>query len=66
VYGVIEIHADLGKCEGYANCIVAAPDVFDIDDDGKVVVLRASVDDGERDRVSESVRACPAAALSLR
>jgi ferredoxin len=62
---VIEIHADLDKCEGYANCIVAAPDVFDIDDDGKVVVLRTSAGDSERQRISESVRGCPAGALSL-
>jgi ferredoxin len=63
--GVIEIHADLDKCEGYANCIVAAPDVYDIDDDGKVFLLRTSVQDSERARVSESVRSCPASALSL-
>jgi ferredoxin len=66
VHGVIEIRADLDKCEGYANCILAAPDVFDIDDEGKVVVLRASVGDSGRERVAESVRACPAAALSIR
>lgn len=62
---MIEVRADLTRCEGYANCIVAAPDTFDVDDDGKVVLLRASVEDGERERVGESVRSCPAGALWL-
>lgn len=62
---MIKVHADLEKCEGYANCIVAAPDTFDIDDDSQVVLLRTSVPETERDRVAESVRSCPASALWL-
>ena len=37
------VKADLGACEGYANCVVAADDVFDIDDDGVVVLLRSEI-----------------------
>ncbi|MEU3618008.1 ferredoxin [Streptomyces sp. NPDC006872] len=62
---MIKIAADIGKCEGYANCVVAAADVYDIDDDGHVVVLRSTVDDSERSRVAEAVRSCPAAAIWL-
>lgn len=62
---VIKVHADREQCQGYANCIVAAPDVFDIDDDGIVVVLRDQIEDSERDHVDESVRSCPVAALRL-
>ena len=28
--------ADLGACQGYANCVAGADDYFDIDDDGVV------------------------------
>ena len=27
------VKADLSLCQGYANCVVAAGDYFDIDDD---------------------------------
>ncbi|MES3636613.1 ferredoxin [Mycobacterium intracellulare] len=63
---MIRVEADRELCQGYANCIAAAPDVFDIDDDGIVVVLRDEVEDSERARVDESVRSCPVAALRLR
>ena len=28
------LKADFGACQGYANCVDAAPDTYDIDDDG--------------------------------
>lgn len=62
---MLDVGADYKKCEGYANCIMAAPDVFDINDEGVVVVLRDSVEDEERARVTESIRSCPVAALTL-
>lgn len=62
---MIKIGADVGKCEGYANCVIAASDVYDIDDDGKVIVLRPAVEQGEREKVEEAVRSCPAAAIWL-
>lgn len=63
---MIEVGADHATCEGYANCIMAAPDVFDVDEEGTVVVLRDQVEDSERDRVEESVRSCPVSALWLK
>lgn len=60
------IHVDFTKCQGYANCVVSAPEVFDLDDNGKVDVLRATVDDAALTEVREAVRSCPAAALTLK
>ncbi len=63
---MINIEVDRELCQGYANCIVAAPDVFDLDEDGRVMVLRGQVGgDSERGRLDESVRSCPVAALRL-
>lgn len=36
---MICLKVDLTKCEGYANCVVAAPDLYDINDDGVVELL---------------------------
>jgi ferredoxin len=62
---VIQVQANLRICEGFANCLVAAPDLFDLDDDDKVVILETSMDDSERARVEEAIRSCPVAALSI-
>jgi ferredoxin len=35
------VKADLGQCQGYGNCVAAADDTFDLDDDAVVALLRA-------------------------
>lgn len=62
---MFRVHADLAKCEGYANCIIAAPDVFSIDDDNVVEVLDENPPEGERPAAEEAVRNCPTQALSI-
>ena len=57
------VKADLSLCQGYANCVVAADDYFDIDDEGLVVLLKTEVPDSERTRVEEAARSCPVSAL---
>jgi ferredoxin len=62
---VPKLNADAAACEGYGNCVASAPDAFDIDDDGVVVVLRDTITEHERERIEESVRSCPVDALSI-
>ncbi|MGH3949286.1 MAG: ferredoxin [Pseudonocardiaceae bacterium] len=62
---MVTITADLQKCQGYANCVVASPDVFDLSDDGKVDLQQAQVADEAVAEVEEAVRSCPAAALKM-
>jgi ferredoxin len=59
------LKADFGACQGYANCVDAAPDVYDIDDDGVVVLLMDSFPDDERTRIEEAARSCPVSALTI-
>lgn len=59
------VRADLDTCLGYANCVVAADDYFDVDDDGAVVLLRVDVPESDRARVEEAVRSCPVSALKV-
>jgi len=57
--------ADVDLCQGYGNCTTSAPDVYDIDDDGKVVLLKQTVNDADRSRVQEAARSCPVDALRV-
>lgn len=59
------VKADFDACQGYANCVVAAPDVYDIDDEGTVVLLKDSITDDERPNVEDAVSSCPVSALSI-
>ncbi len=59
------ITADTAACQGHARCALLAPDHFDVDDYGKVVVQRADVDDDDLADVKEAVISCPELALSL-
>jgi 3-phenylpropionate/trans-cinnamate dioxygenase ferredoxin reductase subunit len=60
-----KVTADLVQCQGYANCVIAADDTFDIGDDGVVVLLRTEVPEADRARVEAAARACPVSALTV-
>lgn len=60
-----KIIADLELCQGYGNCITSASDVFDIDDDGKVVLLTDTISEADRTRIEDAARSCPINALSV-
>ncbi|GGR46144.1 3-phenylpropionate/trans-cinnamate dioxygenase ferredoxin reductase subunit [Nocardioides luteus] len=60
-----KLTADFGACQGYANCVVAADDVYDIDDDGIVVLLKEHIEESDRARVEEAARSCPVNALQV-
>lgn len=59
------IKADRTACQGYANCVIAAEDYFDIDDRGLVVARKTVVPTEDRIRVEEAARSCPVAALQV-
>ncbi|WP_081236701.1 ferredoxin [Streptomyces viridosporus] len=61
----MKVHADTARCQGHGRCALLAPDVFDVDDDGKVVVLLADVGDDHAADVREAVTSCPEAALEV-
>lgn len=61
--GVIKTNRE--ACQGYANCVLAAEDYFDIDDRGLVVARKTEVPDADKTRVEEAARSCPVAALEV-
>lgn len=62
----MKVGVDLAACEGYVACVLAAPEVFDIDDTaGKVMVLQLHPGAELQFDTETAVRACPAQALFL-
>jgi ferredoxin len=61
----VKIRVDLEACVGAGQCIIAAPTVFELTEDGKVMVLETDPGDELLDQVHNAVFACPACALEL-
>ncbi|MDH6220458.1 ferredoxin [Streptomyces sp. NPDC001002] len=59
----VELEAD--KCVASGQCVVAAMDVFDQDDDGIAILLEETPAPELLDDVREAVAVCPAAAIRL-
>ena len=57
------VEADRERCIGSGSCAFAAPDVFDVDGSGRVVVV-GPVTPGD-ERVRDAVANCPMDALRL-
>lgn len=60
---VIRVEDD--ACQSYGLCVDLAPDIFALDVDDMVVLLKARVADEEFDYAEEAVRSCPVNALIL-
>jgi ferredoxin len=61
------LELDLGKCNGYGNCVFAAPEMFELDlASNQPVLLQQSWSDADRAALADAVADCPAAALALR
>lgn len=62
----MRVIVDTEICEAHGDCVMAAPEVFDLDDDDNVVTL-LQTEPGEelRDQVEEAERMCPVAAIRI-
>lgn len=59
-----KLTVDLEKCQGYANCLIEGPALFDIDDDtDKAVVLNEFPPEELQGQAKAAVRGCPAQAI---
>jgi 3-phenylpropionate/trans-cinnamate dioxygenase ferredoxin reductase subunit len=55
----LKITVNRDTCRGYGNCVLAASDIFELDDDGLVVLLKQDVDEQQRGAVERAVYDCP-------
>jgi ferredoxin len=61
----MRVEVDLDKCTGHGICESIADDVFEVQDDGSVLILENERPESDRERVRQAVTQCPAAALRL-
>lgn len=61
----VRVVVDLALCEGNALCMGIAPEVFDVGEHDKVVVLDETPPETMRTELREAVRSCPRQAITL-
>ncbi len=62
----MRVSVDLDECLGYANCVVDAPQVFDIVEDGmQVHLLQENPPEELRTSVEAAALDCPAKAITV-
>lgn len=61
----MKIKADFDLCESNAICVGMAPDIFDLDDDDYLVILKDEVPEGREEELRQVVANCPKSALSI-
>ena len=62
----MRVAVDQDKCIAAGQCVAAAPDVFDQrDEDGVVVLVKATPDADEEDDVRQAAAVCPALAIQV-
>jgi ferredoxin len=62
---VSRLVVDRDRCVGSGTCEVLAPEVFEVDDDGVLALLRPEPGDADLPHVRDAVQGCPTRALSL-
>ncbi|KUI19623.1 ferredoxin [Mycobacterium sp. GA-1285] len=61
----MRVEVDLDKCTGHGICESIADEVFEVGDDGIVLIHEPERPESDRDRMQQAVTQCPAAALRL-
>jgi ferredoxin len=61
----MQVEVERDKCITAGHCVLVAPDVFDQDDDGVVILLDDAPAEALREAVEEAAALCPAALIRL-
>ncbi|MEU0466065.1 ferredoxin [Amycolatopsis sp. NPDC006131] len=61
----MKITVDRNKCTALGICESLAPDLFEVQQDGSLVILNDRPDGGLCDAAREAVEGCPTEALSI-
>jgi len=61
----MDIVVQTSACVGAGQCALVAPEVFDQDDDGIVLLLDPSPEGANADAATRAARLCPARAIAL-
>ena len=61
----VRVNVDFDLCQSNALCMAAAPEVFEVRDDGFLYVLNENPGEELRGKVQDAVRSCPTQAISI-
>lgn len=61
----MKVLVDYDKCTGLGICESLAPDFFEVNDEGDLVLLKEDVSDDELGAIEEAVAGCPTEALRI-
>lgn len=62
----MKITVDPERCEGFASCVISAPDIFDLDDERNVaIVLEPATGIDARGQALEAAASCPVRAITV-
>jgi ferredoxin len=61
----MKITVDFDTCQSNALCMSAAPEVFEVRDDGFLYLLIEEPDESLRAAVTEAARLCPTQAITV-
>ena len=61
----MDVTVDQELCQSFAICVGLAPDYFELDEQGDLLVLRSEVDPEDEDTVGEAALICPKQAILL-
>jgi len=61
----IQVEVIRSACAGYANCLDAAPHIFDLDEHDIAVVAEAVYSEEHRATIEDAAHRCPAKAIVL-
>jgi ferredoxin len=61
----MKVAVDLEVCEGHGECVLVAPEIFELGDGDQVTVLQEEPGEDLRAKAEEAVEVCPVAAISV-
>jgi ferredoxin len=61
----VHVDVDWDLCESNGLCQLAAPEVFELQDDDTLLILQESPDESLRGKVEQAVYDCPKRAIKL-
>ena len=60
----VKVFVDMDKCQHYGQCCFEAEDIFQLDDEGKLLYV-AEADDSRRNDIESAADVCPMQAISV-